>query len=129
LLSKSRVNAATAYLTLSASFGKVVANGGSTLHPWCTPKRKIKDSKFRRTRWPSDRPAPGNLFLWKLATKEVRHLLVEMWRRSVFLEQHVIGNLFFQNRHEEFLYLRRDFNNCECSASGGKIWKFKRHYL
>jgi hypothetical protein len=47
---------------------------------------------------------------------------MKVLRRSVSLEQQVI---FFQNRHEEFLYLRCHFNNCECSASGGKIWKLK----
>jgi hypothetical protein len=28
-----------------------------------------------------------------------------------------------------FLYLRRHFNNCESSTSGGKIWKLKWHEL
>jgi hypothetical protein len=31
------------------------------------PIEKIKGSKVRRTRWPSDGPAPANPFLWKLA--------------------------------------------------------------
>jgi hypothetical protein len=29
--------------------------------------KKTKGSKVRRTRWPSDRPAPTDPFLWKLA--------------------------------------------------------------
>jgi hypothetical protein len=90
-------------------------------------KKYMKGSKVRRTRWTSDRPAPANPFLQELSFSEARHFLVGMWRRSVLLQQHAIGTLFFQYRHKEFLYLRRHFNNCECSASGGKIWKFKWH--
>jgi hypothetical protein len=41
---------------------------------------------------------------------------------SVLLEHHV------QHGHEEFLYSIRHFN-CDCSASGGKIWKLEWHEL
>jgi hypothetical protein len=31
--------------------------------------------------------------------------------------------------HISFIYVRRHFHNCECSASGEKIWNFKWHEL
>jgi hypothetical protein len=67
LLSKSRVTVATASLVLAASFGKVVGNGGTYTTSLMYPqKKKIKGSKVRQTRWPSDRPAPADPFFWKL---------------------------------------------------------------
>jgi hypothetical protein len=68
VLSKSRVTVTTASLVLPAGSGKEVANGDTYTASLMYPqKKKIKGSKVRRTRWPSDRPAPANPFLWKLA--------------------------------------------------------------
>jgi hypothetical protein len=92
-------------------------------------KEKLSQIKVRRTRWPSDRPAPANPFLRKFAISEVFHFLVKLRRLCVLMERLVIGTPFFGNRHEEFLGLRRHFKKSEGRTSGGKIWHFKWHEL
>jgi hypothetical protein len=43
LSSISKVTLVTLSRTLSVSSGKVLANGGSTLYPWCTPNKKSRE--------------------------------------------------------------------------------------
>jgi hypothetical protein len=120
LLRKSRVTVATASLVLPASPGKVVVNGGTYIVSLMYPQKKKSRSVRSGERG-------GQVIGPPLPIHFSGNLLEEMWRHSVLLEQHVIRTLFLQNRQEELLYLRRHFNNCECSASGAKICKLKWH--
>jgi hypothetical protein len=45
------------------------------------------------------------------------------------VEHLVTWNLFFKNRHEEFLHFRFWFRSCECSPSSRQISKLKWYCL
>lgn len=123
LLSVSKVTVATASRILPVSSDKVSANGGT-----CTASLMHPQKKKLWGMWSGDRggqvtgPPLESISLetWDLRSPSLPFENVET--RYVFLEQSLTETLFFQNTHEKFICLKRQFLS-ECNVSGEKNCK------